>query len=153
MGSCSCCGGCNPALNQLERMVNDILATRVPDLQALILEANTAIAEMHQLIEDNTQWVNNHDVIEGDIITLPVTNRDITLNLIGTVPLNMVTVNLPTNVDGRVGQRIFVNSNIQIANAKFQSTNPVNNAEIMFAVGDNVVYYRNQPTIWSRITS
>lgn len=100
------------------------------------------------------QWVLDQSVTEGSSVTLPDTNQDITLNLqTGGASLNAVTVHLPGNTDGRVGQRVFVNSNGSIADVSFVSTNTVNNADVAFSPGDNFVYYRNQPTIWSRITS
>ncbi len=100
------------------------------------------------------QWTLNQIVTEGASVTLPDTNQDITLNLLtGGAALNAVTVNLPSNTDGRIGQRVFVNSNGNIADVTFTSTNTVNNSDVAFSPGDNFVYYRNQPTIWSRITS
>lgn len=99
------------------------------------------------------QWVLNQVVTEGQTVTLPATNQDITLNLLTAAPLTQVNVVLPGNTDGRVGQRCFVNSNGQIATVSFSSSLQVNSADVAFAPGDNYVYYRNMPTIWSRITS
>lgn len=100
------------------------------------------------------QWTLNQAVTEGTSVTLPDTNQDITLNLLTNgASLNAVTVHLPSNTDGRIGQRVFVNSNGNIADVTFTSTNTVNNSDVAFSPGDNFVYYRNQPTIWSRITS
>lgn len=99
------------------------------------------------------QWVLNQAVTEGQTVTLPATNQDITLNLLTGVALTQVNVVLPGNPDGRVGQRCFVNSNGQIATVSFSSSLQVNSPDVAFAPGDNYVYYRNMPTIWSRITS
>lgn len=99
------------------------------------------------------QWVLNQAVTEGQTVTLPATNQDITLNLLTGVALTQVNVVLPGNTDGRVGQRCFVNSNGQIATVSFSSSLQVNSPDVAFAPGDNYVYYRNMPTIWSRITS
>lgn len=99
------------------------------------------------------QMVVNQPVTEGQTVTLPSTNQDITLNLLTGVALTQVNVVLPGNSDGRVGQRCFVNSNGQIATVSFSSTLQVNSPDVAFAPGDNYVYYRNMPTIWSRITS
>lgn len=99
------------------------------------------------------QWVVNQAVTEGQTVTLPATNQDITLNLLTGVALTQVNVVLPGNSDGRVGQRCFVNSNGQIATVSFSSALQVNSPDVAFASGDNYVYYRNMPTIWSRITS
>lgn len=99
------------------------------------------------------QWVLNQPVTEGQTVTLPATNQDITLNLLTAGSLVQVNVVLPGNTDGRVGQRCFVNSNGQIATVSFSSALQVNNPDVAFAPGDNYVYYRNMPTIWSRITS
>lgn len=100
------------------------------------------------------QWVVNQTVVNGQTVTLPNTNQDITLNLLtGGASLTSVTVALPSNSDGRIGQRCFVNSNGQIADVIFISTNQVNNSEVAFGAGDNYVYYRNMANIWSRITS
>jgi len=96
----------------------------------------------------------NQAVTEGQTVTIPNTNNDVTLNLeTGGAQLNAVTINLPGNSDGRVGQRVFVNSDGQIALAHFQSTITVNGADYMFNPGDNCVFYRNKPAIFSRITA
>ncbi|QBF27147.1 hypothetical protein EXN22_16145 [Pseudomonas tructae] len=96
----------------------------------------------------------NQAVTEGQVVTLPSTNNDITLNLeTGGAQLNAVTVNLPANSDGRVGQRVFVNSDGQIVLAHFQSSIAVNGGDYMFNPGDNCVFYRNKPAILSRITA
>lgn len=96
----------------------------------------------------------NQAVVEGQTVTMPNTNNDVTLNLeTGGVSLNAVTINLPGNSDGRVGQRVFVNADGQIALAHFQSAITVNGADYMFNPGDNCVFYRNKPAILSRITA
>jgi len=98
--------------------------------------------------------VMNQAVTEGQTVTIPNTNNDVTLNLeTGGAQLNAVTINLPGNSDGRVGQRVFVNSDGQIALAHFQSSITVNGADYMFNPGDNCVFYRNKPAILSRITA
>jgi hypothetical protein len=101
------------------------------------------------------QLVINQATAEGQTITLPATNQSITLNLLtGGSALTQVNVSLPGNSDGFVGQRVFVNSDGQVAQVSFSAgANQVNNADVMFSPGDNYVYYRNQPTIWSRVTS
>lgn len=116
------------------------------DVQAMVDAAmDSAMAQM----------VLNQSVIEGQTITLPSTNQSITLNLLtGGAALNQVNVTLPVNADGYVGQRVFVNSDGQVGQVSFSAgSNQVNNADVMFSPGDNYVYYRNQPTIWSRVTS
>lgn len=115
------------------------------DVQSMVEEAMaTAMAQM----------VINQSVIEGQQITLPNTNQSITLNLLtGGATLNQVRVVLPGNTDGEVGQRVFVNSDGQVGVVSFTSSVQVNNSDVMFSPGDNYVYYRNQPTIWSRVTS
>jgi hypothetical protein len=98
----------------------------------------------------------NQAVVEGQTVTLPNTNNDITLNLeTGGASLNAVTVNLPGNTDGRVGQRVFVNADGNIALAHFQAAAgvTVNGSDYMFNPGDNCVFYRNKPAIMSRITA
>jgi hypothetical protein len=115
------------------------------DLQAMVDSAmDAAMAQM----------VVSEPVIEGQTVTLPNTNQNITLNLLtGGATLLQVGVVLPGNADGFVGQRVFVNSDGQVGVVSFSSANQVNNSDVMFSPGDNYVYYRNQPTIWSRVTS
>ena len=101
-----------------------------------------------------TQWVLNQSVTEGQTVTIPDTDKDFTLNLLtGGASLNAVNVVLPGNSAGRVGQRGFVNCDGQVANVNFSSAIQINNSDVMFSPGDNYVYYRNQPNIWSRVTS
>ena len=116
------------------------------DLQAMVDTAMEAAME---------QMMINAPVVEGQTITLPSTNQSITLNLLaGGSTLLQVNVVLPANADGFVGQRVFVNSDGQVGVVSFTAgANQVNNSDVMFSPGDNYVYYRNQPTIWSRITS
>ncbi|CAI3798705.1 hypothetical protein GLGCALEP_02154 [Pseudomonas sp. MM221] len=128
----------------------------------MISPANTpdlTQAEVQQLINDamaagSPMTTINQAVVEGQTVTIPNTNNDITLNLeTGGASLNAVTINLPGNSDGRVGQRVFVNADGQIALAHFQSAIAVNGADYMFNPGDNCVFYRNKPAILSRITA
>lgn len=96
----------------------------------------------------------NQPVVEGQTIILPNTNDDITLNIeTGGASLNGVAINLPNNTDGRVGQRIFVNSDGSIALCHCYSAIQVNGGDYMFNPGDNCVFYRNKPNIFSRITA
>ncbi len=132
----------------MERNDNGILKNGFVDQGSMQDAAQSAVQEAMQ------QLVINQNVIEGQTVTLPNTNQDITLNLLtGGASLNAVNVILPGNTDGRVGQRTFVNSNGQIALVSFSSAITVNGQEVMFYSGDNYAYYRNQPAIWSRITS
>lgn len=115
------------------------------DMEVMVQEAVT---------EAMGQLVINQPVTEGQTVTLPSTSQDITLNLqTGGQSLNAVTVALPGNSDGRVGQRVFVNSDGQITLAHFQSSIAVNGADYMFNPGDNCVFYRNSPAIFSRVTA
>lgn len=101
-----------------------------------------------------SQWVLSQTVTEGQTVTIPDTDKDFTLNLLtGGASLNAVNVVLPGNASGRVGQRGFVNCDGPVANVNFSSSIQINNADVMFSPGDNYVYYRNQPNIWSRVTS
>lgn len=144
----------NPSYNQLQQLVNDIVAGRITDLDEIADRAESAAKQLTDALVAMTQIVQTVNVSEGSIINLPDSNHDITLNLLTNgQQLEHVTVILPNNTDGRIGQRVFVNSNNQIMEVSFMSDFQVNNPSVMFSMGDNFVYYRNQPTIWSRITS
>lgn len=126
-------------------MIGPSIGMSQGDVQAMIDQAMSAGAPMTTI---------NQPVVEGQTVTLPSTNNDITLNLeTSGASLNAVTVSLPGNSDGRVGQRVFVNSDGTIALAHFQSTITVNGGDYMFNPGDNCVFYRNKPAILSRITA
>lgn len=132
----------------MERFDNGILQNGFVDQGDVQSMVESAMAEAM------AQMVINQAVVEGQQITLPNTNQSITLNLLtGGSSLNQVGVVLPGNTDGQVGQRVFVNSDGQVGVVSFTSANQVNNPEVMFSPGDNYVYYRNQPNIWSRVTS
>ena len=132
----------------MERHDNGILKNGFIDQGDIQSQVEAAVSAAME------QWTLNQTVTEGASVTLPDTNQDITLNLLTNgASLNAVTVRLPGNTNGRIGQRVFVNSNGNIADVNFMSTNTVNNSDVAFSPGDNFVYYRNQPTIWSRITS
>lgn len=132
----------------MERYENGILQNGFVDpanVQAMVDQAMGAAL---------TQWVLNQAVTEGQTVTIPDTDKDFTLNLLtGGASLNTVNVVLPGNSAGRVGQRGFVNCDGPVANVNFTSAIQVNNSDVMFSPGDNYVYYRNQPNIWSRVTS
>lgn len=126
-------------------MIGPAIGMSQADVQAMIDQAMSGGSPM---------TVMNQAVTEGQTVTIPSTNNDVTLNLeTGGAQLNAVTINLPGNSDGRVGQRVFVNSDGQIALAHFQSAITVNGADYMFNPGDNCVFYRNKPAILSRITA
>jgi hypothetical protein len=126
-------------------MIGPAIGMSQTDVQAMIDQAMAGGSPM---------TVMNQAVTEGQTVTIPNTNNDVTLNLeTGGAQLNAVTINLPGNSDGRVGQRVFVNSDGQIALAHFQSSIAVNGADYMFNPGDNCVFYRNKPAILSRITA
>lgn len=126
-------------------MIGPAIGMSQTDVQAMIDQAMSGGSPM---------TVMNQAVTEGQTVTIPSTNNDVTLNLeTGGAQLNAVTINLPGNSDGRVGQRVFVNSDGQIALAHFQSAITVNGADYMFNPGDNCVFYRNKPAILSRITA
>lgn len=108
------------------------------------------IEEMQQMMQ---ALVINAVPTEGGTVTIPQTDRDVTLNLQPASDLVELTVNLPGGQSGRVGQRVFVNSTREIQSCTFSADIQVNSAEVMFSAGDNFVYYRNQPNIFSRITS
>lgn len=113
------------------------------------------LGEIKGMIEEEMgQLVINQPVVEGQTVLLPSTNQDITLNLeTGGASLNGVAINLPNNTDGRVGQRVFVNSDGAIALCHCYSASQVNGGDYMFNPGDNCVFYRNKPGIFSRITA
>ncbi|AFV50679.1 hypothetical protein G169_gp24 [Pseudomonas phage AF] len=126
-------------------MIGPSIGMTGSEVQAMIEQAMASGSPM---------TVMNQAVAEGQTVTIPNTNNDVTLNLeTGGAQLNAVTINLPGNSDGRVGQRVFVNSDGQIALAHFQSSITVNGADYMFNPGDNCVFYRNKPAILSRITA
>lgn len=120
-------------------------------------QSGVSVEQVRQLVEGmEGQLVINEPVTEGDTVILPDTDRDITLNLeTGGAALEAVAITLPIKADGRVGQRIFVNSDGQIAMAYFYSSLEVKvNGEVyMFNPGDNCVFYRNKPNQISRITA
>lgn len=114
----------------------------------------TASQVAQMITEAASQITINMQVVEGQTIELPDTSQSMTLNIgTGGLSLEMVTVKLPGNPDGIVGQRIFVNSDGEIATVMFESEITVNNPQYMFNPGDNCVYYRNKPNVISRITS
>lgn len=128
-------------------MIGPAIGMSQSDVQAMIDQAMSGGSPMTTM---------NQAVSEGQTITIPAGNNDVTLNLeTGGAQLNAVTINLPGNTDGRVGQRVFVNADGQIAAAHFQATAgvSVNGGDYMFNSGDNCVFYRNKPTIFSRITA
>lgn len=127
-----------------------------------MMPANTpdmTMAQVQQMIQQamesgSPMTVINQSVVEGQTVMLPDTNNDITLNLeTGGSSLNGVAINLPNNTDGRVGQRIFVNSNGTIAICHCYAAITVNGGDYMFNPGDNCVFYRNKPNEFSRITA
>lgn len=132
----------------MQRHDNGILKNGFIDQGDMTALAQQAVADAM------AQLVVNQPVIEAQTVTLPNTNQDITLNLLTSgAALNQVNVVLPGNSDGRVGQRVFVNSDGQIALAHFTSSIAVNGGDYMFNPGDNCVFYRNSPAIISRITA
>lgn len=88
---------------------------------------------------------------EGQTIDLPDVDREIVVNLAPLTDLNELTINLPENSPGRVGQRLFISSTKQIANVTCGGGLTVNNPTVMFSPGDNVVFFRNEPNTWSRL--
>ena len=108
--------------------------------------------EIQEMKQAASQMILQYTPEEGDTITLPDSDRDMTVNLILSEDLEAVTIVLP-GVHQRVGQRMFFDSNRLIATCTFTSAAMVNSAEVMFSAGDNFVYYRNQPAVISRITS
>lgn len=126
-------------------MIGPSIGMSQGDVQAMIEQAMAVGAPM---------TVINQPVIDGQTVMLPDTNNDITLNLeTGGASLNGVAINLPDNADGRVGQRIFVNSDGAIAICHCYAAIPVNGGDYMFNPGDNCVFYRNKPAVFSRITA
>jgi len=128
-------------------MIGPAIGMSAADVQAMIEQAMASGAPMNTI---------NQAVTEGQTVTLPSTNDDITLNLeTGGASLNAITVNLPSNTTGRVGQRVFVNSDGNIVLAHFQAAAgvTVNGSDYMFNPGDNCVFYRNKPAIFSRLTA
>jgi len=132
----------------MQRNPNGILKSGFVDSPDVSAAVSSAMAEAL------TQWVLNQTVVEGQTVTIPNTDKDFTLNLLTNgASLNQVNVVLPGNTGGRVGQRGFVNCDGQVLNVNFSSAIQINNSDVMFSPGDNYVYYRNQPNIWSRVTS
>lgn len=95
--------------------------------------------------------VFNEVPVEGGTITLPNVDDEIVLNMAPATDLTNLTINLPGNNPGKVGQRIFIASTRQISNVTVSGALPVNNNVVMFSPGDNVVFFRNQPSSWSRL--
>lgn len=120
-------------------------------------QSGMSAEQVRQLIGGmESQVVINEVVTEGDTVILPDTDQDITLNLeTGGALLATVAITLPVKANGRVGQRIFVNSDGEIAMAYFYSGQDVtvNGDVYMFNPGDNCVFYRNKPNQISRITA
>lgn len=88
---------------------------------------------------------------EGSTIDLPDVDQEIVLNLAPATDLANLTINLPGNSPGRTGQRLFIGSTREIANVTCAGGLTVNNPTVMFSPGDNVVFFRNQPAVWSRL--
>lgn len=110
-------------------------------------------AEIDQMQQMMQAMVINVVPTEGGTVTIPATDRDVTLNLQPATNLLELTVVLPGGQNGRVSQRVFVNSTREIDTCTFEADIQVNSPQAMFSAGDNFVYYRNQPNIFSRITS
>lgn len=91
---------------------------------------------------------------EGSTYRVPNTNDSFTLNITAPGPLTRVTIRLPDNTDGRVGQRGFINCSVDVESLVVTAgALTVNGPMSMFASGDNNVYYRNRPDQWSKVTS
>lgn len=86
---------------------------------------------------------------DGDTITLPETDQEVILNLDPAVPLATLNLILPT---GHLGARLFVASTKAIGMATFTGPGDVNNNQVTFNPGDNVVFFQNKLLTWSRLS-
>lgn len=109
-------------------------------------------AKVETMEERLTPMVLNLVPTEGQTITLPATTRkEIFVNLKPTTNLLALTINLPTNAVDE-GQRCFVGSTRQIDSCVLKAAGlTVNNAALMFSVGDNAAFVRNEQSTWSRV--
>lgn len=95
--------------------------------------------------------VINTSPVEGGTTTVPNTDQEIVLNLAPAGPLSVLNVLLPNEASSRTGQRIFVASTQAIDLVTFSGAPIVNNGEVTFAPGDNVVFFKNTTNTWSRL--
>lgn len=86
---------------------------------------------------------------DGDTITLPETDQEVILNLDPAAPLATLNLVLPT---GHLGARLFVASTKAIDMATFTGPSVVNNNQVTFNPGDNVVFFQNKLLTWSRLS-
>lgn len=85
----------------------------------------------------------------GGTITLPETDQEVILNLDPSTPLDTLNLVLPT---GHLGARLFVASTKAIDMATFTGPGVVNNNQVTFNPGDNVVFFQNKLLTWSRLS-
>lgn len=89
--------------------------------------------------------------VGGMNIELPETNREILINLLSEQPLDQITVTLPSNESTRISQRIFVRSQMSIAEFMVVGADTVDNSMASFSPGDNLAYIKTAENIWSRV--
>lgn len=85
---------------------------------------------------------------EGATITLPINDRELSVNLTPAANLSNLTIELPPMA--RLNRRVFVRSSREIANVTFTCAQPVDNWLAMFSPGDSLVFIEAQ-TSWSRV--
>lgn len=88
---------------------------------------------------------------EGGTVTLPQKGQDMIVNLNPAANLTAMTLVLPNEANSTMGQRIFVSSTRQITTMTATGIATVNNAQTTFSAGDNYVFFKNKPNVWSRL--
>lgn len=91
---------------------------------------------------------------EGSTVNAPNTSRDLIARLNGATDLLAVTFTLPNEASARTTQRVFIRSQNQIATLSVTAEVgvTVDNATVLLAPGDCVVFYRAGVGIWSKVS-
>ncbi|MFV3289171.1 hypothetical protein ACNFBR_10560 [Pseudomonas sp. NY11955] len=87
---------------------------------------------------------------EGQMISLPATDRDLFVNLTPAGDLNAITVSLPPEATSRDNQRLVMRSSRNITEITVTGATTIDNAIVMLNAGSVTVFFKFAPNLWSR---
>lgn len=110
---------------------------------------------VQQMIEDaNRGELFSAAPTENATIALPSTGRNLTVRLRGATDLEVVNLQVPPEATSLVGQRLFIRSDLAIAELHVIGDTgvTVDNWVVNLAPGDCAVFYKFDDNIWSKVS-
>ena len=113
------------------------------------------VQQLKAQVQELQQSIDGMDVTVtptvGQTITLPDTDKEITVNLMPDSDLNVVTLQMPAESATKTRQRVFIRTSRGIMKILVIGDGRIDNPEVILPAGGSAVFIKAAPGIWARV--